>query len=172
MAPADVEAEVLAYGCRCLVVTGGEPMLQQARLAPLLISLKNKGFYLEVETNGTVLPGKAMLDLVDHWSVSPKLRNSGNAPEARETPTCYRLFGRLGSCHFKYVVQTEDDIEEVDGIVRKYGLPAGGTILMPQARTARELLEKSRWLAQVCKGRGYLFSTRLHILLWGDRRGV
>ena len=172
MAPAEVEGEVLAHGCRYLVVTGGEPMLQQGRLAPLLRRLRNRGFYVEVETNGTLLPGKAMLDAVDHWSVSPKLRNSGNAPAAREAPACYRLFGQLGSCHFKYVIQTEDDLEEVDGIVRKYGLPAAKTFLMPQARTAQALLEKSRWLVEVCKGHGYLFSTRLHILLWGDRRGV
>jgi hypothetical protein len=44
--------------------------------------------------------------------------------------------------------------------------------LMPQARDREVLLETSRWLVDICKSEGYLFSARLQILLWGDRRGV
>ncbi|MBM2831025.1 MAG: 7-carboxy-7-deazaguanine synthase [Dehalococcoidia bacterium] len=172
MASVEVEREVLGFGCKYLVVTGGEPMLQQRRLILLLKRLKNGGFYIEMETNGTVLPDKVSPGLVDHWSVSPKLENSGNPRVLREAPACYNLFGQLPSCQFKYVIQNEDDLEEVDGIVRKYHLPVERVLLMPQARTRQVLLDKSRWLAEICKARGYLFSTRLHILLWGDKRGV
>ncbi|MDP2743712.1 MAG: 7-carboxy-7-deazaguanine synthase QueE, partial [Dehalococcoidia bacterium] len=93
MASAEVEREVMGYDCKYLVVTGGEPMLQQRRLIPLLKRLKNGGFYIEMETNGTVLPDKVSLGMVDHWSVSPKLENSGNPLALREAPVCYSLFG-------------------------------------------------------------------------------
>jgi hypothetical protein len=43
---------------------------------------------------------------------------------------------------------------------------------MPQALTADEVLTKSRWLVEECKVRGYGYSPRLHILLWGAKRGV
>ena len=49
---------------------------------------------------------------------------------------------------------------------------ADRVILMPEGRTAAELGERSRWLAEACAQNGFRFSTRLHILIWGDERGV
>lgn len=172
MPPEEIEREILKHSCKYLVVTGGEPMVQQTQLMPLLKRLKKKEFYIEIETNGTIVPSSGLSILADHWSVSPKLANSGNPPSSREVPESYRCFSALPSSHFKYVIQSKDDFTEVQSIVQKYNLVPQRTILMPEAQNRDILLERSRWLVELCKSQGYLFSTRLQILLWGSRRGV
>ncbi len=147
-------------------------MIQNRQLIPLLKRLKNKGFRIEIETNGTIVPAPEFANLIDHWSVSPKLGNSGNPLSSREVAEGYVFFGRLPSSYFKYVIQNGDDLAEVQSIVQKYNLAHEKTILMPEAKDRETLLERSRWLVEHCKSQGYLFSTRLQILLWGGRRGV
>lgn len=166
----NVEEEIMRYGCKYLVATGGEPMIQQSELIPLLEHLQNRGFFIEVETNGTIIPDQRLLNSVDHWSISPKLQNSGNSRSLREVPECYRLFGRIASSHFKYVIQSEDDFKEVQTLADRYDLVPKRIILMPEAQSREDLLDRSRWLIELCKAEGYMFSTRLHILLWGNER--
>ena len=172
MSPEEIEREILGYNCRYMVVTGGEPMIQNRQLIPLLKRLKNKGFCIEIETNGTTVPAPELVNLIDHWSVSPKLGNSGNPPSSREVAEGYVFFARLSSSYFKYVIENEDDLAEVQSMVHKYDLAHERIILMPEARDRETLLERSGWLVEHCKSYGYLFSTRLQVLLWGNRRGV
>lgn len=169
---ADAEQAIVDLGCRSLVVTGGEPLLQQGRLLPLLERLKGGGFWIEMETNGTILPEERLAGLIDHWSVSPKLASSGNPPASRERPEAYRRFSRLASAHFKYVVDGPDDVAEASLLCARYEIPRGRVVLMPQAGERGDLLEKGRWLADICVREGFLFSTRLQVLLWGNRRGA
>ncbi len=166
------EREILGHNCKYLVVTGGEPMIQQSQLIPMLERLKHKGFLIEVETNGTIVPTPELASLIDHWSVSPKLGNSENPLSLREVPESYAFFADLPSSHFKYVIESENDLAEVQRIVQKYNLAPEKIVLMPEAQTQNVLLERSRWLVELCQSGGYLFSTRLQILLWGNRRGV
>ena len=172
MMPEEVEREILIYSCRYLVVTGGEPTLQQRQLIPLLERLKNKEFYIEIETNGTVVPVSGLVDLVNHWSISPKLGNSGNSLTLREIPQAYDFFGALSNSHFKYVIKNQDDLSEVRSTISKYNIDSEKIILMPEARNREALLRKSRWLVELCKEHGYMFSTRLQILLWGNKRAI
>ncbi|MFC2017771.1 7-carboxy-7-deazaguanine synthase QueE [Chloroflexota bacterium] len=167
-----IQRQILGYNCQYLVITGGEPMLQQKQILPLLDCLKDKSFYIEIETNGTVIPDPDLASFVDHWSVAPKLQNSGNPLPLREIPQVYRYFTGLATSHFKYTINDEDDFEEVRGIMQKYGIMPERTYLMPQATDRDSLLERSGWLVELCKRHGCLFSTRLQVLLWGDRRGV
>ena len=168
----EADDSIRRYRCRNLVVTGGEPLVQQRSLTPLLKRLKDGGFWIEVETNGTIVPGKKLLDLVDHWSVSPKLENSGNTLSARENSRACRLFRDLPSTHFKYVLEKPSDVGEVRALLAKYKLAPDKIVLMPQAQDRDALLDRSRWVADICKSEGYAFSTRLQVLLWGNRRGV
>ena len=168
----EAEEAIRRYRCRNLVVTGGEPLVQQRSLAPLLERLKGGGFWIEVETNGTIAPGKKLLGVVYHWSVSPKLENSGNPRPSRENPRALRLFRDLSSSHFKYVIEKADDLAELQAVMERYEIPPDKIVLMPQAQDRDTLLERSRWLVDICKGEGYSFSTRLQVLLWGNRRGI
>ncbi|MDM7999843.1 MAG: 7-carboxy-7-deazaguanine synthase QueE [Dehalococcoidia bacterium] len=172
MSVEEAEKSIKRYPGHSVVVTGGEPLIQQKAATPLLERLKNGGYWIEMETNGTIVPSRNWIRLVDHWSVSPKLENSGNPLSARENPRAYRLFRSLPSAHFKYVLQEPDDVKEIKALSRKYALDPLKIVLMPQARDRKTLLERSRWLVDICRSEGYLFSTRLQILLWGNRRGV
>ena len=172
MSAKEIEREILRYNCKHLVITGGEPMIQHRQLTPLLKCLKNKEFQIEIETNGTIVPTPGFANLIEHWSVSPKLESSGNPLSSRENPKSYQFFGNLPFSHFKYVIEKEDDLAEVQNIVQKYNLPRQKIILMPQAKDRETLLKQSRWLVEVCKSQGYSFSTRLQILLWGNKRGI
>ena len=168
---AEVEERILRHGCLHLVITGGEPLLQQRQLVPLVASLKFKGFYCEVETNGTVLPLAQLTRDIDQWNVSPKLHTSGNSLERRESPEVLDFFRQLPNAYFKFVVVEPSDIAEVCSLRAKYRLPEGRIILMPEGRTIEALQNRSQWLSEACVREGFRYSTRLHILLWGDQRG-
>ena len=156
---------------RRAVITGGEPLLQRRQLLPFATMLKERGYWLEVETNGTVLP-TGLEGVIDQFNVSPKLLHSGNEGLARLRPEPLRWFANDPRAFFKFVVQAEADLTEVEALCAAYAVPPERVVLMPEGRTAEELRERSPWLAEVCTQRGYRFSTRLHILIWGDKRGV
>ena len=169
--PEVVERHIVAFGCPHLVITGGEPMMQQKSLAPMVTSLKERGLYCEVETNGTVVPQPEMVEAVSQWNVSPKLGNSENRLERREVARALEAFGNLSNTYFKFVVVGPADVDEVCGVVERYGLPAQRVILMPEGTTVEAISSKANWVANACAKQGFRFSTRLHILLWGDERG-
>lgn len=168
----DVAEYLRALGTRHLIVTGGEPLIQQKDLCELLAPLKEEKYYVEVETNGTISPIDELLTLVDQWNVSPKLENSGNLSSAREVPEAYRMFVSLSSSYFKYVIQSESDLKEVHSLVNEYRVPPERVILMPEGTDRDTILSRGRWLAELCGNHGYKLSTRLHVLLWGNTRGM
>ncbi len=170
----DVETianDVLARPPRNVVITGGEPMIQRRQLVPLLSELKRAGFRIEIETNGTIAPGE-LSELVDQWNVSPKLKHSGNEGLARLPETPLRALASLETAFFKFVIVAPGDVAEVEAQRERFGIPPGRVVLMPEGTTAAALNAKSPWLAELCTARGYRFTTRLHILIWGDKRGV
>jgi len=174
MALGDIASELLKSNQRHLVVTGGEPMLQQSALIPLITRLKEKSgrnYFVEVETSGTVKPFLEMQLLIDEWNVSPKLESSGNT-SARERPEVLRLFANLPDAIFKFVVQSSEDLREIKSLVERYSIPSARVMLMPEGTDPQILKERSAWLLKVCNETGYRFSSRLHILMWGNKRGV
>ncbi len=162
---------VSEFGVKRLIITGGEPMLQQDKLASLCRQLKSKGYAFEIETNGTVTPSAEMLSLIDQWNVSPKLANSGNAPKEREVPSALKTFAGSNRSFFKFVIAEESDLAEVEMLIDRHHIPKEQIILMPQAATKAALNMRSAWLTRLCEEKGYRFSSRLHILLWGNKRG-
>ena len=167
----EIQRGVMAFDCRHVVITGGEPMLQQADLAPLVEALAADGYTFEVETNGTIIPDPGMLRHIGQWNVSPKLRTSGNTQEQREIPQALETFARLPEAYFKFVVTGESDVEEVCALRDRYNLTPDRVLLMPEGRTKHALEKKDSWLPEACVKHGFRFTTRLHILLWGDERG-
>ena len=170
-----LEERILGFTCPNLVITGGEPLLQQSELIPLVTSLKSQGMrrilHIEVETNGTIAPGPELAQAIDQWNVSPKLANSGNLSEQREEPSALAAFQQLPNAYFKFVVSEPGDVAEVCGFRDRYRLPSQRVILMPEGRTPEALKSRSGWVSEACVREGFRFSTRLHILLWGDERG-
>jgi 7-carboxy-7-deazaguanine synthase len=164
-----VVAEVEAMGVDRVVVTGGEPLLQQRRLLPFLEAAHQRGWAVEIETNGTLAPTGDTVRLVDQFNVSPKLANSGVPVERAIVPGALAAFVASGKAAFKFVVTDPAELDEVQAIVDEHRLAP--VWVMPEGTTAGAVVEGGRRLADDVIGRGWQLTTRLHVLLWGDERG-
>ncbi len=158
-------------GVRNAVLTGGEPLLQHDELAELARTLREGGFRVEVETNGTIAPPEALAAHVDQWNVSPKLASSGNTERARQRPTALSWFAAQPNAQFKFVTTSEDDIAEITELVIALSLPKERVLLTPEGVDAATIAERSRWIADRCRTHGYRLGTRLHVFIWGSERG-
>ncbi|HEY8073989.1 MAG TPA: 7-carboxy-7-deazaguanine synthase QueE [Labilithrix sp.] len=156
---------------RTVVVTGGEPLLQQAELGPVLRALDDEGFAIEIETNGTIAPTGELAALVDRWNVSPKLAGSGNSLKARHRPTALAAFASLPNATFKLVVGSREELAEADELARGLDVSPERIVLMPEGTDHATLAERSRWLADECVRRGFRLGARLHVFVWGAERG-
>jgi 7-carboxy-7-deazaguanine synthase len=161
--------EVSAYPCRRAVVTGGEP-LESPSFALLLKALGVQGFTIEVETSGTVPPPPSV-DRSVQWNVSLKLAGSDVDEARRLRPDAIRAF-LARDAWWKFVVTSDADVAEVLQLAERFALPRARILLQPEAVHREDLLERSRWVVEACKLHGFAFSPRLHVLLWGAKRGV
>ncbi|GAB4364620.1 MAG: 7-carboxy-7-deazaguanine synthase QueE [Bryobacter sp.] len=175
---AEAEALVGRAPSRYAVLTGGEPMLFPEAVE-LTKVLRAAGFHITVETAGTVYQPVAC----DLMSISPKLANSTPHHDAIWGPRHERLriqpevLGRLQrdfACQWKFVLAGPEDLAEVEAVLAQLpDRPAPGQVLlMPEGRSGAEINERSLALVEVAKQCGYRLSTRLHVYLWGDQRGV
>ena len=154
-----------------VVITGGEPLIQQNDIASLLSKLGDD-YFVEVETDCTIIPNSVMLEHVNHWNVSPKTSNSGNSREAREIPQCYDFFVKLENSVFKFVIENESDLVEIDELITKYSIPKNKILLMPQASTKDELNSTKESVEELATKNDMLFSSRLQVERWGNQRGT
>ena len=169
---AEIIDRISAFPCRHLVLTGGEPLLQDAGFAELLTALRDSGepWTAEVETNGTLIPSAELQSLVSQFNVSPKLANSGNKEHLRLNDEALRFFAASPVAWFKFVVSAPEDLEEIRELKSRLALPADRIFLMPEGRTPEDLAERTAWLADLCRDQGYRLSQRLHVALWGQTR--
>ncbi len=176
-----IVAEVERYRCEHVVLTGGEPMVA-VQVKELATELKMLGYHVTIETAGTVAPAGIVCDLA---SISPKLLNS--APSASEHPAWHKrheaerwkpdVIGEWTSRYafqLKFVVTAPTDVEEIEGMLKRLGpgVPRHKVLLMPEARSLEVMRGRADWLVELCKARGFRYAHRLHIELWGNRRGV
>ncbi|MCB1077021.1 MAG: 7-carboxy-7-deazaguanine synthase QueE [Verrucomicrobiae bacterium] len=171
----EVAQKAGAFGCPNFVFTGGEPLLQEAEWVALMAALRNRfgaSAYFEIETNGTKWPGEPFIEAVHQFNVSPKLANSGMPNDLRIRPEVLQSLAATGKADFKFVVDSESDLEEVREIVGLANIEPARVFLMPQGRTARDLDERSGWVVEQCLRTGFRYSDRLHLRLFGAKRGV
>ncbi|MDT3401901.1 7-carboxy-7-deazaguanine synthase QueE [Mucilaginibacter terrae] len=162
------------YNCKNLVITGGEPLVQQKSLISLLRLLRDneRGYHIEYETNGTFIPLPEVDALSHQYNVSIKLSNSGVSYEDRIEPEAIAWFAASPKSNFKFVVDTEQDMEEVQAIINKYNISNDVVYLMPQGSSVESLRQKQNWIVEVCKQYNYNYSDRMHIHIWGAKRGI
>lgn len=174
LSPAGIADRVAVYPCRRVVLTGGEPLLQQDAWVELIRALRkiDPGYVFEVETNGTLAPSEEFAEAVDQFNVSPKLVNSGMDESLRLKPEALKALVATGKAWFKFVLTAPSDLSEIEAIAARVPISKDRILLMPEGRTVPELDETSAWLADLCREHGYRFSDRLHVRLWGDKRGV
>ena len=131
--------------------------------------------HITIETAGTVFAPVAC----DLMSISPKLANS--TPEGvfkaqheklRRQPDVLKRLMAHYDYQLKFVIAREEDIGEVCAVVSQLNALSGKVILMPEGISAEVLRERGVWLSEICKRHGFRFSPRLHVDLYGNRRGV
>lgn len=170
----EIERRVAEYGARHVVITGGEPMIAPG-IGELTRRLRGRGMHITIETAGTVFT-EVECDLM---SISPKLANS--TPEGafraqherlRLQPGVMKKLMAVSDYQLKFVIAEERDLDEARAVIAGVDAPAEKVVLMPEGTRGEVLNERGVWIAELCKKHGYRFSPRLHVQLWGDRRGV
>lgn len=172
-----ITERVQSYNCSDVVITGGEPFTNPD-FAQLVKALDGVCRHITVETAGICFTPQLPIDLV---SLSPKLANSvPPQPDFAALHETNRLniaalsaFLRQYRCQIKFVVEGENDIDEIKTVLAKCGYDGTAEVmLMPQAADTDDYIAKSRKIADICLENGFSFSPRLHVLLWGNKRGV
>jgi len=159
---------------RHVVLTGGEPMIAPG-IGELSRRFRERGMHVTIETAGTVF-APVECDLM---SISPKLSNS--APEGvfqtqherlRLQPNILLRLMSICDYQLKFVIARPEDVDEARALIAQVQAPASKVILMPEGIVAETLDARGVWIAEICKELGFRFSPRLHVQLYGNRRGV
>jgi 7-carboxy-7-deazaguanine synthase len=174
MSNEEILADIARYPASHTVITGGEPMLF-APVVPLTAALKEKGHHITIETAGTVFQPVTC----DLMSISPKLSNSTPDGEwaARHDATRYQsgVLKRLMAefdCQLKFVISKAEDLREVNLMLDDLNADRSRVLLMPEGTSPEVTRDRAQWLAEICKSEGFRYSPRLHVDIWGDKRGV
>ena len=173
-----------------LVITGGEPLLGWQRTYEELIS--NSGMSdlrnITFETNGTQKLQPSFKDFMHEWqrvplggkkdreitfSVSAKLSASGEKWEEAICPEIVASYQELGTVYLKFVVETEEHFAEVERAVKEFraGGFTGVVYVMPQGGVVTPYAANRVKVADWACSKGYYYSPRLHVDLWGNGWG-
>lgn len=177
-----------------IVITGGEPLINQKQLVNFVSSIRrecNIDHTLTIETNGTFVPCEELIQMVDLWSVSPKLRSSEpneedckmyNIPTKaaelhRNTRINIEALAKIveegHDCQLKFVYSCRECEEEIQSLIdmvqEKVSFNVSDYVMiMPEGITTDAILGKSNECVDVCIRNGWTFSSRMHILIWGN----
>lgn len=181
MTVGEIVARVTGFRARHAVLTGGEPMIAPG-IRELAAALRGAGMHITIETAATIAPDGIACDLA---SMSPKLRNSSPGDRLgaawrerheslRWQPAVVAAWMAAHDYQLKFVVAAPDDLVEIEAMLGELSVrpPPSKVLLMPEGIDAGRLHERGSWLAELCKERGYRYCPRLHIELFGNRRGT
>jgi len=142
-----------------LILTGGEPLLQQPALFLFikhLDKLLNLQPYIEVETNATILFDNDFLNRINQINASPKqVKHKVLSQLTKSTKT-----------KFKFVINQPQNIEAVlNNYVLPFNIKRRNVWLMPEGKTKTAIQKKSPMIIELCKKQLMNFSPRLQIQL-------
>lgn len=175
MPASQVNMKLFEVQSNLVVISGGEPMLQQDALMPIISAQIAAGRTVQFETNGTVLPTKRLYEfilanLMDPTAgvhvlfvVSPKLKSAQAG--ARASDVDFGAWQDLDTA-FKFVCSTAEDLDEVEGL----RLDPARVYIMPEGTNRDKVLRTQEVLAPHVLEHGWSLTTRLHTLLWNDAR--
>ena len=170
-----------------LVITGGEPLLGwQRSYVDLLSHEKMKGLQeLTFETNGTQALHQDLRFFLNKWcvcrsmgsitfSVSPKLSISGEKWDDAICPDIIYEYSQVGHTYLKFVVATNEDVEEAEEAVNAYRKRGfrGHVYLMPCGGVERVYNLNNRAVAEMAMRKGWRYSDRLQVPLFKNEWGT
>jgi 7-carboxy-7-deazaguanine synthase len=176
------EIETLSKG-RPLVVSlsGGNPAIQP--LWPLILHGRQRGYRFALETQGSV--SRPWFHDLDTLVLSPKPPSSGMAFDLDRLAGCLVDAGDGPRIVLKFVVFDEADLQFARDVSRHFAhlpvylQPGNHTPPPPEAEDAaidlEGILSRMHWLVDAVIADGWheaVVLPQLHVLLWGNRRGV
>ena len=170
-----------------IILTGGEPFLQN-ELPELVLKLKKMGFFISVETNATIYTETK----IDFYTLSPKLKNSSpksknwielhNEKRINYAVICKFITNTIKNKEINYQIKFQiktlkDELEilkVLNNIEQRINqpVPPEKVVLIPEGVTKEEIHSKYLDVLQMCLKHGFRLSPRLHIDIWGNKRGV
>jgi len=170
-----------------LVITGGEPLLGWQRSYPDLLSNEKMKSLKELtfETNGTQMLSSEFFEFLSDWkrnreknaltfSVSPKLSVSGEKWDEAILPKVIHQYQDVGFVYLKFVVASEEDVEEAVKAVAEYkrGGFKGPVYLMPVGGVESVYTMNAKNVALAAMKLGYRYSDRLQVPLFKNEWGT
>ena len=162
-----------AWGCanpliqKRVVITGGEPLLQQGSIEKLMRLMPD--WIFEIETNGTVMPSDYLLQHCQ-FNCSPKLTNSGNPRPLRIRGDVVQKLNTANTT-FKFVVTAPEDLDEIEKeYITPFNLDLEKIIVMSEGKTAAEVSHHALLVAEAAKQKGFRLLTRIQLDIWGAKR--
>ncbi len=165
----DVKEMISIHPCTRLVITGGEPLLQQDAISRLIEELPE--WKIEIETNGTIAPSEYLLQRCQ-FNVSPKLANSGISENRRIKEAALKVLSQASLSYFKFVAEQAEDLSEIENLAEIYKINKEKIIIMPQGKNEHDLNLRMQVLAEAVKSKGFRLLPRLHVQIWGNKRRV
>lgn len=172
-----------------IVITGGEPLLQAEQLIVLVRGLKELNMHITIESNGTIF-NRSLFDLVDLISLSPKLISSMVGRDIDYTSRYQKSIKEVvksvvdnysdpsqsdvSKLQFKFVVASRSELSYIDAIFEDLydRVNSSDILLMPLGGLDSELQQTASEVVEIVVDRGWRFSPRLHVNIWGNRAGV
>jgi len=160
-------AHIAAQRSLLTVITGGEPLIQRAGLARLAyLLLEEFERDVEIETNGTLRP----LDVAGiRYNVSPKLLGAHVTSSKALSLDILSQYVELDSI-FKFVISDRKDFAQVEALVAALHLDASRVWVMPQSRSAEEVIAGAQSIVSYALEARFNLSLRSHVLLWNNER--
>ena len=168
-----------------ITLSGGNPAIQP--LAPLISAGKAEGYQFAMETQGSVV--QPWFSDLDYLVLSPKPPSSNMHTDYEKIYECMKTAGKGVDITLKIVVMDEVDFKYARDMHERY--PNIRMILQPGNHTPLDnpdfyaggdcsvdingILDRQRWLVEkVVENKLYGISVlpQLHVLLWGNLRGV
>jgi 7-carboxy-7-deazaguanine synthase len=156
-----LEMQVKDFPGNHLTITGGEPTLQDNEVFEFYNRLRNR-YSLSLETNGT-LPTRVPYKVI---VVSPKKQAIN-----KDILRAYATSENKANIYFKFVYESRND-KWWEAIIRECSLPLNKVYMMPEGKTRAEQLRKMPEMIKYCMENNFRFSPRLHVLAFGNKRGV
>lgn len=158
-----------------LILTGGSPLKQQDASIELITKVKeiSPKTIVEIENECVLMPKQEMIDLVDIWNNSPKLKNSGMNELVRYKPEVIKKVSSLENSWFKFVITSEEDWQEIKkdfldtGLIKKEQI-----VIMPEGQTREELQKHYDIAVNISVRENVRFTDRLHVTIWNKKTGV
>jgi 7-carboxy-7-deazaguanine synthase len=161
---------------RNIVFSGGEPLLQQDGIVGIMdeLSKESSWWACDLETNGTIMLKDELKNKLVSINCSPKLGSSGVAEKHRMKKDVIKSYNDFGVVFYKFVVGMktyENDMEEIQEWQDYNNVLDSQIYIMPEGIHREQIVQGTKFLEENLK-RNWHVTTRLHVLLHGDKRAV